>query len=148
MNMSPLTLNTALKRMKKIEVVAAVIFSRCGKKIFLAKRPDKSHQGGLWEFPGGKKEEGESAYQALARELEEELAIKVRTADSLVKINHDYGDKLIELDVYKVTAFEGEPFGAEGQKTQWVELADINQYKFPAANQAIIDALIGSEQSL
>ena len=144
MNMSLLMLNTALKKMKKIEVVAAVIFSRCGKKIFLAKRPDKSHQGGLWEFPGGKKEAGETAYQALARELEEELAIEITVADSLIKINHDYGDKLVELDVYKVTAFEGEPFGAEGQKTQWVSLADIYDYEFPAANQAIIKALTGS----
>ena len=145
MSMSLLMLNTALKKMKKIEVVAAVIFSRCGKKIFLAKRPDKSHQGGLWEFPGGKKEAGETAYQALSRELEEELAIKVTATDSLIKINHDYGDKLVELDVYKVTAFEREPFGAEGQKTQWVDLADINEYEFPAANQAIIKALIGSK---
>ncbi len=130
--------------MKKIEVVAAVIFSRCGKKIFLAKRPDTSHQGGFWEFPGGKKEASETAFQALARELQEELAIKITAADSLIKLNHDYGDKLIELDVYKVTAFEGEPFGAEGQKTQWVDLTDINDYEFPAANQAIIKALTGS----
>jgi len=131
--------------MKKIDVVAAVIFSRCGKKIFLAKRPDKSHQGGFWEFPGGKKEAGETAYQALSRELQEEIAIKITAADSFIKLNHDYDDKLIELDFYKVTAFEGEPFGAEGQKTQWVDLADINEYEFPAANQAIIKALIGSE---
>ncbi len=123
--------------MKKIEVVAAAILSECGQRVFIAKRNANAHQGGLWEFPGGKKEAGESAVVALCRELEEEIAIKVIASQS-----HDYGDKLVELDVYKVTKFTGEPRGAEGQETRWVPLSELKNFEFPAANQAIIQALL------
>ncbi len=127
--------------LKIIKVVAAAIFSSCGEKIFIAKRPSSAHQGGLWEFPGGKKEKSETAQQALNRELKEELAISVKSSEALIKLQHEYTDKRIELDVYKVTSFDGEPFGAEGQETQWIYLTDIKNYEFPAANQAIIKAL-------
>ncbi len=127
--------------MKKIEVVAAVIYSSCGKKIFLAKRFQNAHQGGLWEFPGGKKEINETAEEALARELKEELGIDVIASQSLIKLSHDYGDKLVELDVYSVTKFTGEAHGAEGQKTKWVALNELKNYEFPAANQAILDVI-------
>ena len=132
-----------MNNLKVVEVVAAAIFSGCGKKILIAKRPDKAHQGGLWEFPGGKKEKGETARQALHRELKEELAISIKDSESLIKLQHEYPDKRIELDVYKVMSFTGEPFGAEGQETQWIYLTDIKNYEFPAANQAIIEALVG-----
>ncbi len=128
--------------MKKIEVVAAAILSECGQRVFIAKRNATAHQGGLWEFPGGKKEAGESAVVALCRELEEEIAIKVKVSQSLIKLSHDYGDKLVELDVYKVTEFTGEPRGAEGQETCWVPLSELKNLEFPAANQAIIQALL------
>ncbi len=127
--------------MKKIEVVAAVIYSPCGNNIFLAKRFKDAHQGDLWEFPGGKKERGESPIEALKRELQEELGIDALTITNLIKLSHDYGDKQIELDVYKVTKFDGEPHGAEGQITQWVAKSDLNNYDFPAANEAILDML-------
>jgi len=128
--------------MKKIEVVAAAILSECGQRVFIAKRNANAHQGGLWEFPGGKKEAGESVVVALCRELEEEIAIKVIASQRLIKLNHDYGDKLVELDVYKVTEFTGEPRGAEGQETRWVSLDELKNFEFPAANQAIIQALL------
>lgn len=126
---------------KKIEVVAAAILSQSGQQLFIAKRPDKAHQGGLWEFPGGKKEQNETAVQALTRELHEEVGIVINEPTPLIMLEHDYGDKLIQLDVYCVKTFSGEPYGAEGQETQWIELADIDQYSFPDANLAIIDAL-------
>lgn len=126
---------------KKIEVVAAAILSQSGQQLFIAKRPDKAHQGGLWEFPGGKKEQNETAVQALTRELHEEVGIVINEPTPLIMLEHDYGDKLIQLDVYCVKTFSGEPHGAEGQETQWIELADIDQYSFPDANLAIIDAL-------
>ncbi|MGR6873414.1 8-oxo-dGTP diphosphatase MutT [Pseudomonas sp. HK3] len=126
---------------KKIEVVAAAIISQCGQRLFIAKRASQAHQGGLWEFPGGKKEHDETAEQALSRELEEEIGIKIKTTTPLIKLEHDYGDKLIELDVYRVTEFSGEAHGAEGQETKWIDLSAIDGYDFPEANIPIIRAL-------
>jgi 8-oxo-dGTP diphosphatase len=77
----------------------------------------------------------------LARELEEEVGIIINTLHPLIKLEHDYGDKFIELDVYTVTDFDGEPHGAEGQETKWIDFTNIDQYAFPDANMAIIDAL-------
>lgn len=128
--------------MKKIEVVAAAILSECGEELFIARRAQNAHQGGLWEFPGGKKEVGELPEQALYRELEEELGIQTKVHEPLIKLSHDYGDKLVELDVYKVTEFSGDAHGAEGQETRWIKLQDIHNYDFPEANKAIIEALI------
>ncbi|MFT5594304.1 MAG: 8-oxo-dGTP diphosphatase [Oceanicoccus sp.] len=126
---------------KKIEVVAAAILSECEQKLFVAKRARQVHQGGLWEFPGGKKEHGETAEQALSRELEEEIGIKIKSILPLIKLEHNYGDKLVELDVYVVKNFSGEPRGVEGQLTKWINLTDIDSYDFPEANLAIIKAL-------
>jgi len=128
--------------MKKVEVVAAAIFSENGDELFIARRKKEAHQGGLWEFPGGKKESDESPFDALHRELEEELGIKTLNAEPLIKLSHDYGDKVVELDVYKVLSFAGKAHGAEGQETRWIKLADIHQYDFPEANKAIIEALV------
>ena len=128
--------------MKKIEVVAAAIFSECGEELFIARRANNAHQGGLWEFPGGKKESGEMPKDALYRELEEELGIQTKAHEPLIKLSHDYGDKVVELDVYKVTKFSGTAHGAEGQETRWVKLQDIHNYDFPEANKAIIEALV------
>ena len=130
--------------MKKIEVVAAAIFSPCGTELFIARRLKNAHQGGLWEFPGGKKEAGESSVVALSRELKEELGINVLECSPLIKLSHDYGDKLIELDVYRVDRFDGIPFGAEGQETQWVKLDQLTQLQFPEANKTIIELLLSS----
>lgn len=128
--------------MKKIEVVAAAILSENGEKLFIARRKKDVHQGGLWEFPGGKKELDESPLDALHRELHEELGIETLKTEPLIKLSHDYGDKLVELDVYKVTQFKGRAHGAEGQETRWIQLEDIHHYEFPEANTAIIEALI------
>jgi 8-oxo-dGTP diphosphatase len=128
--------------MKKIEVVAAAIFSPCGEELFIARRLNNAHQGGLWEFPGGKKEQGETAEAALVRELKEEIGITVLSCTPLIKLAHDYGDKLIELDVYRVDEFSGKPFGAEGQKAQWIKLKELNRFEFPEANKAIVDLLL------
>mgnify|MGYP005992842275 FL=1 len=130
--------------MKKIEVVAAAIFSACETELFIARRLKDAHQGGLWEFPGGKKEASETPEQALYRELKEELGIKIKSSQSLIKLSHDYGDKLVELDVYRVNEFDGEPFGAEGQETRWIKLQQLKEYEFPEANKAIVELLLNA----
>jgi len=124
---------------KRIHVAAAVIRGADG-QILLAKRADDQHQGGLWEFPGGKVEAGETVQVALARELEEELGIRPNAARPLIQVRHDYPDKQVLLDVWEVTAFDGEPHGAEGQPLAWVSPRHLPNYEFPAANRPIVAA--------
>jgi 8-oxo-dGTP diphosphatase len=124
---------------KRIHVAAAVIRGEDG-QILIAKRAADQHQGGLWEFPGGKVEAGESVQSALARELEEELGICPSIARPLIQVRHDYPDKQILLDVWEVAAFTGTPHGAEGQPLAWVSPRQLADYEFPAANQPIVAA--------
>ncbi|WP_020683275.1 Nudix family hydrolase [Marinobacterium rhizophilum] len=122
-----------------IHVAAAVILDR-DKRVLLARRPDDKHQGGLWEFPGGKVEAGEAVPDALDRELHEELGIRVRGARPLIQIPHHYADKSVLLDVFVVDQFDGEAHGREGQPVRWVSLDELSGYRFPAANQPILAA--------
>ena len=123
-----------------IEVVAAVIRDQKG-RILITRRPQHVHQGGLWEFPGGKREAHETAFQALFRELKEEVDIEVQEAVPLIKIDHDYGDKHVLLDVWQVRGFKGRAWGREGQDWRWIDEAAIEEYAFPEANLPIIKAL-------
>ncbi|KMM80015.1 Nudix family hydrolase [Pseudomonas deceptionensis] len=133
--------------MKRVHVAAAVIRGTNG-KILIARRADTQHQGGLWEFPGGKVEAGESVEAALGRELKEELGIVVEAARPLIKVLHDYPDKHVLLDVWEVSAFSGEPHGAEGQPLAWVSPRELADYAFPEANQPIVAAARLSDQYL
>ncbi len=120
--------------------MAAGVLRNAEGEVFVARRHDKADQGGLWEFPGGKLEPGETARQALSRELEEELGIRVRDARPLVRIPHSYPHRQVVLDVFEVTAFDGEPHGREGQPVRWVAQDRLNTLAFPAANRAIVAA--------
>jgi len=127
-------------------VVAAVIYSvDHSNQILISRRPDHLHQGGLWEFPGGKVETDELPEQALGRELREELGIQVTQAQPYLQVSHDYSDKQVLLDIWQVNGFSGQPRGMEGQDCRWVALSELlgsdSGYAFPAANQAILDKL-------
>lgn len=126
--------------MKRVDVAVGVIVR--DQQVYICKRADHLHQGGKWEFPGGKQEPGEDIATALVRELDEEIGIKVTAQQPLTVIEHDYSDKHVRLDVRLVTAFDGEPRGREGQIGRWVAMTDIQQYTFPDANQVIIEALL------
>lgn len=123
---------------RRVHVAAAVI--RRGEKLFVARRPAHLHMGGLWEFPGGKVEAGETVQDALTRELAEELGIAVQASSRLIQVPYDYPDKSVLLDVWEVDRFDGEPLGLEGQETRWVETAELRTLEFPAANEPIVDA--------
>ena len=125
---------------KRIHVVAAVI--ERNNEVFIAKRPQHLHQGGLWEFPGGKVESHETPYQALQRELFEEIDIHVSQVQPLIKINHDYSDKSICLDVWRVTDYAGTPKGKEGQEISWAPKHSLSRFSFPTANKPIIAAIV------
>lgn len=123
-----------------IHVAAGVILNDEG-QVLLALRPKNKHKGGLWEFPGGKVESGESVRDALARELLEEINLVVDEAVPFLVIDHDYGDKQVTLDVWTVSRFSGTPQGSEGQEIAWVKISDLERYQFPEANAGIVAAL-------
>lgn len=123
-----------------VHVAVGVIEDGQG-RILIARRPKHLHQGGLWEFPGGKVAEGEDIICALRRELHEELGIEVSQTRPLIKIEHDYGDKQVLLDVHRVVCFQGEAHGLEGQPVQWVSIGKLGDYEFPVANRGILNAI-------
>lgn len=122
-----------------LHVAAAVVVDGEG-RVLIAKRAEHRHQGGLWEFPGGKVEPGEAVREALARELHEEVGIDVVSARPLIRIPYDYGDRRVLLDVWRTDAFHGEAHGKEGQPVAWVSPPALSDYAFPAANRPIITA--------
>jgi 8-oxo-dGTP diphosphatase len=123
-----------------IHVVAAVLEDADG-RVLLARRAKGAHQGGLWEFPGGKVEPAESAGEALRRELREEIAIEVRAHRPLIRVRHAYADRTVVLDVHRVTSWSGEAIGLEGQPLAWVALGDLDRYPMPAADRPIVTAI-------
>lgn len=124
---------------REIHVAVAVI--RHNDRILIARRADHVHQGGLWEFPGGKVEHGESVFNALVRECREELGIVVIKAEPLITVTHNYGDRVVTLDTYVVTEFKGTPSGMEGQPVKWADLRNLGEFSFPEADHGIINAL-------
>lgn len=126
--------------MKLVHVMAGALEDQHG-RILIARRPEGVHQGGLWEFPGGKLEPGETPSAGLERELKEELGIRVLASQPLIRVHHDYGDRRVLLDVHRVTAFVGTPIGREGQPLAWRRPVEMDPRYFPAADRPIITAL-------
>lgn len=110
-------------------------------EILITRRPAHVHQGGLWEFPGGKCEAGETAQMALRRELWEELGIRVVSASPLIHVRHRYPDRSVSLEVFEVNAFHGHPHGREDQPLIWVRPEYLHLYPFPAADRPILNTL-------
>lgn len=131
-----------------VDVVAAVIFDATRDHVLLALRKPSQHQGDRWEFPGGKVEPGESMQAALARELREELDIEIDASVERQTLQHAYPEKTIRLHVRDVFAFRGTPQGLEQQTLRWVPVKELAGLPFPAANQVIVDELVGAYQAL
>ena len=132
----------------KVVLVSAVALIDVDGRVWLGQRPKGKSMAGLWEFPGGKVELNERHYDSLVRELKEELNITVTSASPLMQISHDYSDKSVTLDIWKVTKFDGYAEGVEGQETRWVPLSELRDYNFPTANQAILERLISDQSPL
>lgn len=128
--------------MKRIHIVAGIIFNSNQSEIFITKRPDHLHKGGFWQFPGGKVEAGESREQAMVRELEEEIGITVTEQQAFQHFDFDYTDKSLSFDFMLVTAFDGQPHGREGQQGGWVKIANLANYRFPEANDPVVKQVI------
>ncbi len=123
-----------------IHVTAAALVDAAG-RVLVTRRPAHKHQGGLWEFPGGKLEADETVEAALARELHEELGVTPRACRPLIRIRHDYPDRSVLLEVWRVGAWDGEPHGREGQPLDWRLPEAMDPAEFPAADVPIITAL-------
>lgn len=111
--------------------------------VLLSQRLQHTHQGGLWEFPGGKIEPGEPVFAALQREFREELGLNVESAEPLLDVTHRYSDKAVCLKVWQIQRFQGEPQGLEGQLVRWVPLSELSSLAFPEANRPILETLLG-----
>ena len=122
-------------------VAVGILIDDAGRVLVTRRAPD-AHQGGLWEFPGGKVEADETLLEALTRELREELGVSVEAAEALMVLEHDYGDKQVRLDVHRVTRWSGEPRGLEGQPLAWQRPEKLRNWTFPAANRPILERLL------
>ncbi|HEC17682.1 MAG TPA: Nudix family hydrolase [Sedimenticola sp.] len=126
--------------MTVLHVAVAVIEDGRG-RVLIGRRPAHAHQGGLWEFPGGKLEPGETLSQALKREVREELGLEVRAHRPLIRITHHYPDRSVLLDAHRVTSFTGAAEGREGQPLAWVRPEELGRYPLPPADGPIAMAL-------
>ncbi len=126
--------------MAPIHVAAAVIRDASG-RVLLTRRAQHTHQGGLWEFPGGKLEPGESVEQGLRREIKEELGLELLGHRPLIQNLHHYPDKSILLDVHLVTGYQGVAAGLEGQPLKWVEPERLKDYSMPEADLPVVRAI-------
>lgn len=124
---------------KNIQVAVGVITQN--DQFFVCRRLAHQHQGNKWEFPGGKIDGNETATEALARELSEEIGIQILDCQALTNIAFSYPDKKVSLHVFIVSNYTGQPYGAEGQEAKWVSFDELNTLDFPDANVAIIQAL-------
>jgi mutator protein MutT len=123
-----------------ISVTAALIF-RDG-NILITKRPAGYHLAGLWEFPGGKQEPGESLEECLEREIKEELDIEIHADRFFSTVRHEYEKKIVSLHVFECVHLSGEPKAIECQEFKWVKPEDLLLYEFPPPDLEIIKMLV------
>jgi 8-oxo-dGTP diphosphatase len=124
----------------EIHVVAGAIADAEG-RVLIAQRPRGRHMAGRWEFPGGKLAAGEDPYVGLRRELAEELGVTVREAKPLIRLRHDYPDRRVLLDVWQVTAYDGEPQALDAQAITWARPDELPGHDLLEADRAIVTAL-------
>ena len=121
-------------------MVAAALYDSRG-RVLITERPPGKHLAGRWEFPGGKINAGETEEQALRRELAEELGVRLRRARPLLKVSHHYDDRHIDISLWEVEEFSGEPAGLDGQSLKWVPPAALHAEDMLEADVPFIAAL-------
>ncbi len=130
-------------RMKFIEVSAGLVF-RDG-RLLITQRPAGGHLAGLWEFPGGKREPGESFEDCLRRELREELAIEVDVHELVESIDHDYPEKSVHLRFFRCAWKAHEPQALGCAAFQWVTAVELPRHAFPPADEKLLARLAREE---
>lgn len=126
----------------KLVLVAAIALVR-DSCVLLAERPAGKNLAGLWEFPGGKVEEGETPEACLIRECVEELGISLRAEDlqPLTFASHTYADFHLLMPLYACRDWQGEPAGQEGQRLAWATAAELETYPMPPADDPLLPAV-------
>jgi mutator protein MutT len=122
-----------------IEVAAGLVFR--GGKLLITQRPPGSHLGGLWEFPGGKREAGESFEECLRRELAEELGIEVQVYELAADLTHHYPERSVHLKFYRCRWLRHEPRAILCHDWAWVGPEQLPDYRFPAADARLLEKL-------
>jgi mutator protein MutT len=122
-----------------IDVAAALLFR--GGKLLITQRYAEAHLGGLWEFPGGKREPKESFEECLSRELREELGIEVAVGELVESIIHSYPDKTVHLKFFRCRWLQNEPQPLGCLALRWVTSAELAAFDFPAADAKLLERL-------
>lgn len=125
--------------MKSVEVSAALIF-RNG-ELLITQRNANSHLGGRWEFPGGKREAGESWEECLAREIREELGVEISVGELFDEISHDYPEKSVQLKFFLCKLISGEPRPIDCAAVKWISKGGLDEHEFPAADAQLLGKL-------
>jgi mutator protein MutT len=133
------TKNLKLKTKNCIEVSAALIF-RDG-QLLITQRHAKSHLGGLWEFPGGKLEAGETYEQSLVREIREELGVEIAVGELFEEVVHAYPEKSVRLKFFICRLVSGEPQPLDCAAVKWLKLTELAEFEFPAADLRLLEKL-------
>jgi len=127
-----------------IDVAAALLF-RDGRVLLTKRRPD-GHLGGLWEFPGGKREPGESFAECLRRELREELGIEAEVGEVVARATHCYPDRTVNIEFFRCRLLAGEPRPLGCQDLAWAGPGELARYRFPAADAQVVAKLLVSPE--
>jgi mutator protein MutT len=133
------TKNSKLKTKYCVEVSAALIF--CEGKILITQRHADSHLGGLWEFPGGKREANETFEECLVREIREELGIEISVGKLFEEIFHDYPEKSVHLKFFVCELISGEPKPFDCAAAKWISKNEFINFQFPAADAQLLEKL-------
>ena len=126
--------------MKHFDVAAGILCDEAG-RVLIAERLGGGPFQGLWEFPGGKITQGESAPQALSRELAEELGIEVTECASFMNLRHEYADRVVTIEFFIVSDWNSDPVGREGQQLRWVPKESLDADELLPADVPVVEAL-------
>lgn len=129
-----------MAELPEIHVIAGALFDASG-RVLIAQRPRGRHMAGRWEFPGGKLGFGEDRLEGLKRELAEELGVSIRSARPLIRLYHNYNDRRVLLDFWRVIEYSGTPKGLDSQALAWVKSDELPAHDLLEADRAMVTAL-------
>ena len=132
-----------MQRSKTIEVSAALIFHHG--KLLITQRHARAHLGGLWEFPGGKREADETFEQCLIREIREELGVEISVGELFEEVAHNYPEKSVHLKFFVCQLLSGEPQPLDCAALKWISKAELTEHQFPAADAQLLEKLKSSQ---